>query len=240
MKNYFRCFLVFAAFLASAAGARAADALVSTDWVRANAGKPGIVMIDIRSAAAYQAGHVTGAESAPFALPHWRAAAGGLPTALPRAAAFADFASWLGIGKADHVVILGAGSGFAETAQATQIYWTFKVMGHRDVSLLNGGMRAYFERLFPTEKTPRVPRAATYAVAPNPALLATTEDVRNGIGKALLVDARPAGQFLGIAKIAAVRRRGTLPTAVNFPCNWLIDDSGGPFRSVETIKKIWG
>ena len=47
--------------------------------------------------------------------------------------------SWLGIENTNHVVVVPAGRSAADMGIATRIYWTFWVVGHDKISILNGG-----------------------------------------------------------------------------------------------------
>ena len=45
----------------------------------------------------------------------------------------------LGIGNDDHVIIVPAGVNAVDFGSATRVYWTFKILGHDKVSILDGG-----------------------------------------------------------------------------------------------------
>ena len=49
----------------------------------------------------------------------------------------------LGIDNEDHVLLIPFGTSPSKMGTATRVYWTFKVLGHDKVSILNGGMAAY-------------------------------------------------------------------------------------------------
>eukprot|EP01031_Cornospumella_fuschlensis_P042187 gene42187-51518_t len=59
-----------------------------------------------------------------------------LPHMLPTEQQFSEFASSCGITNADHVVIYGQ----KDTISPARAWWTFKVFGHDQVSILNGSL----------------------------------------------------------------------------------------------------
>src|SRR3989338_7230207 len=50
----------------------AADPLVDAAWVKANLGKPGVVVVDIQGTSDYLRGHIPGAASTDFGKSGWR------------------------------------------------------------------------------------------------------------------------------------------------------------------------
>jgi thiosulfate/3-mercaptopyruvate sulfurtransferase len=225
------------AFMSSAAGA--AEPLVDAAWVKANAGRPGIVFLDVRSPKqAYLAGHVPGAVHTDYVKDNWRVDKGGVPGMLPDVDKLEALIGRLGVDNETHVVLLPAGASATEMGVATRIYWTFKVLGHDRVSILNGGMAAYpAERASPLQQGDNAPRAKAFKANFRPELLATAEDVKAAKGG--LVDHRPADQYLGVNKSAAVKRYGTVPGARSLPAGWTTVDDGGTFRDAAQLKTLF-
>ena len=124
--------------------ARAAGPLVDAAWVTANAAKPDIVVLDARSdPKAYAAGHIPGAVFTSYGGDGWRVKKGDVVGMLPETPALEKLIGGLGIGNGDHVVVVAPGNSATDMGIATRIYWTFKVMGHDKVSVLDGGMKRY-------------------------------------------------------------------------------------------------
>ena len=67
----------------------------------------------------------------------------GIAGMLPPVEQISNLIGSLGIGNQDHVVLIPYGTSSSKMGTATRIYWTFKVLGHDKVSILNGGMAAY-------------------------------------------------------------------------------------------------
>ncbi len=230
-------------FAGSLSEVRAATPLVDAAWVKANAGKPGIVFLDTRHRSSFIAGHVAGAVHSDYSRDGWRVKAKGVPGMLPDTARLSRLIGGLGIGNDSHVVILPGGYNSAEMGVATRIYWTFKVAGHDAVSILDGGMEAYLsDPKAPLLKGLTRPTVRTFAINMRPELLATADDV----GKMLaagsagrLIDSRPNDQFLGVNKSGKVKRPGTLPGAVNLPGRWTTVDDGGRFRGRDALGALY-
>jgi len=62
---------------------------------------------------------------------------------LPPTAKIAKLIGDLGIDDKTHVVIYHHGKNALDMGSATRVYWTMKVLGHDNVSILNGGYLAY-------------------------------------------------------------------------------------------------
>ncbi len=201
---------LLSAGLLSAGAAFAADPLVSADWLAAQLHNPEVVVLDLRPAAAYAESHIPGAVSADFATTGWMArTSSGAVGALPPVEQIAATIGRLGVGNDDQAVIVG--DFFPATAR---VYWTFKVLGHANVSILDGGWRGWTGAVEHGPVT-RAPEAFTAHY--NEALRAELPEVTASLadGSAALVDARPAPQWSGAVKSPIVREGGHLPGAVS-------------------------
>lgn len=219
----------------------AATPLVDAGWVKSNINNKKVVFVDLRNMAAYQKGHVPGAVQTSYRRDHWRMKKGQIKGMLPPVAHLEKLASRLGIDADSHVVLMHGGYSAAETGIAARIYWTLKVMGHDDVSILNGGMAAYLsDKSNPLEKG-IVKRAPTvFKVKFNREILATAADVEQALtDKATLLDARPTDQYLGINKSGAITRTGGLPGAISLPGRWVTVNDKGTFRSAKALSKLY-
>ncbi len=152
MKRFFA--VVFAATMVVVAGAagaaKAATPLVDVDWMLANQGKPGVVVLDVRgklggaTKADFIRAHIPGAVWTDYLKDGWRVKdKAGTVGQLAPVDKLEKLIGGLGIGNGDHVVIVPVGGKALDVGTATRVYWTFKVLGHDNVSILNGGMNAY-------------------------------------------------------------------------------------------------
>jgi len=148
-----------------------------------------------------------------------------LPHMLPTAAAFSEVVGQLGISATDRIVVYDTVGLFS----AARVWWTFWLMGARDVRVLDGGLpqwRAEGRQTVsgPTSLLPPArfePAERLGAVADMPTVLAAIS------GDAQIIDARPAARFLGeTPEPRAGLRSGHMPGALNLPFKTVLDDAG--------------
>ena len=235
--------LFFTASAGAARAAKTAGPLVDAAWVKANITTDNVVFLDLRgNRRAYQAAHIPGARWTSYGRDGWRVKIKNVPGMLPPTAKLEALIGRLGIGNEDHVVLAPAGWDATNMGIATRIYWTFKVLGHDQVSILDGGMNAYLaDKKNPREKGAATPQPKTFKGRFRPELLATAEDVMKAISvkNTTLIDHRPPGQYMGVNKSGSVKRLGTLPGAKNVPAMWTTVNDGGVFRSREALVKLY-
>lgn len=162
-----------------------------------------------------------------------------LPHMLPSADLFADSVAALGIGNDTPVIIYGQ-SGIV--MGPARVWWTFRVFGHKDVRVLNGGLPAWKAAGLPLQSGPAEKRMkAGYIALKNPHLVRDLPAVKAlSEGKeAVLIDARPAERFAGaVPEPRAGLRPGHIPGSVNMPCLSLIDVQG-KMKSKEELAAIF-
>jgi thiosulfate/3-mercaptopyruvate sulfurtransferase len=200
-----------------------ADPLVSPQWLVAQL-RGGVLVLDIRSAVdgggapAHEAAHVPGAVHTDYVKDGWRATKGMATGLLPERAHLADLFARCGITPASHVVIVGAGTSPGDFSAAARVYWTLKISGHRDLSVLEGGMAAWHEAGLPVESGRRTPPPAPpYPAAFVAELRADLAAVEHAIKHrlAVLLDTRSISYFQGHEKSPQAKRAGRLPEAVH-------------------------
>lgn len=155
---------------------------------------------------------------------------------------FAALLSSRGIKNDDIVVLYGGNNNWF----AAYAYWYFKLYGHEQVRLLDGGRKKW--ELDGRELVADVPAraASTYVAKPqNLAIRAFRDDVVKAIGNQNLVDVRSpdeyAGRLLAPAHLPqeAGQRGGHVPTAVNVPWSKAANEDG-TFKSVEELQALYG
>ena len=226
--------------------ATGANPLVDTAWVKSNLGKSGVVFLDVTSnPGAYARGHIPGAVYTHYKNDKWRVDGkkNGSKVAgvLPPVADLEKLIGKLGIGNGDHVVIVANGSGAADMGTATRLYWTFLVLGHERVSIMNGGMSAWNgDKANPLETAANKPAAKTFKARFNDALIATSQEVTAALEDgATLIDSRPADQNLGINNSGKVRAYGTIPGAISVPGAYMTVSGGGQIRDGGAIERLY-
>lgn len=227
----------------------AAEPLVGVDWLKSRLGKPGIVVLDLQpSMRDYVAGHIPGAIYTDYARGGWREKnAAGVPGMLPEPGKLASLIGRLGIGNDTHVVLAPLGRNAADMGTATRVYWTFKVLGHDAVSILDGGTLAWAAQtksantaIYNMETLPNTRPPATFVAKVRGGMLVDKAGVQRAMSdKTPLVDNRPQDFFMGLTRSPASRIGGTLPGARSLPESWLTRNNGGHFRSRQQLASIY-
>ena len=215
------------------------DVLVTADWAEKNLGTEGIVFLEVdEDTTAYDGGHLPGAVKV-----NWTTE---LQDQVRRDIAdpeqFSQLLSAKGITNDDTVVLYGGNNNWF----AAYAYWQFKLYGHADVKLLDGGRKKWEldGRTLTTDEATRP--ATTYkAGEPDLTIRAFRDEVVDAIGTKNLVDVRSPDEFSG--KILAPahlpqeqsQRPGHIPSAINIPWSKAANEDG-TFRSDEQLKELYG
>lgn len=214
--------------------------LVDTAWVSRNLSTPDIRILDLRSRADYLRGHIPGAISADYAQTRWRAPQmdGGAYQML-QPGDFASLVGSFGIDSNTHVVLYTTGEAWTDLASATEVFWIFRSMGHRRLSLLATGFSGYArDTSLPLQSGEQFAERRVYTPAPVTDTAVTLAHVRGARSDVALADMRLYGQYLGINKAPNVRRYGTIGGARSVPGNWVTQDGGGVFRDASSLRKV--
>jgi thiosulfate/3-mercaptopyruvate sulfurtransferase len=218
----------------------ASTPLVSANWLSNELTNPSVTVLDIRSADAFAEAHVPGSVFQTYG--DWRAEREGVTGNLPELTVLAEMIGNLGIDNDQHVVIVPPGESSSDFGGAARVYWTFKVLGHDSVSILNGGYKGWTQQGFDVANAPISPAPAQFEVDFQSQYLATTEDVQANLesGDVQFVDARPTDFFTGQTKSGSARVGGTLPGSINLQESTLVDTSDGVayFLTQDRIRQL--
>ncbi len=226
------------------------ERLVTGDWLSANLGTPGLVIVESdEDVLLYDVGHIPGAVKVDWHTdlndPQVRDYIDG--------ARFADLMNRKGIARDDTVVIYGDKSNW----WAAYALWVFTLFGHPDVRLLNGGRDLWMAEgrdttLDVPETTtagyPVVERSDTVPDARRPSgsapIRAFQSDVLASLGESTLIDVRSPQEYTGERTHMpdypeeGALRGGHIPTAVSVPWARAADDAGR-FRSRAELDEIY-
>ncbi len=216
------------------------EVLVETDWVKANLGKPNIKVVEIDvDTKAYDAGHIPGAVGF-----NWQTQ---LQDQVRRdiisKEAFEKLVGGAGIAPGDTVILYGDNNNWF----AAYGFWLFKIYGHKDVRLMNGGRSKWLNEADKelTTDRPNV-RPVTYKVT------RTRDDLRALLPEVLqavknhsanLVDVRSPDEFTG--KVIAppgmtetAQRGGHIPGARGIPWSTAVQ-ADGTFKPADELRAIY-
>ncbi len=215
------------------------DVLVDADWVQAHLGDSGLVLVEVdEDTSAYDKGHIKGAVKV-----DWKK---DLQDPVRRdfvdRAGFEALLSERGISNDDTVILYGGNNNWF----AAYAYWYFKLYGHHNVKLLDGGRKKW--ELDSREMVTEVPsRAATQysAQEQDKSIRAFRDDAVAAIGNLNLVDVRSPDEFAGRLLAPAhlpqeqAQRGGHIPTAKNVPWSKAAQDDG-TFKSDDDLRTLYG
>jgi thiosulfate/3-mercaptopyruvate sulfurtransferase len=214
------------------------DVLVTTDWAESNLDSPNTVFVEVdEDTSAYDGGHIAGAVKL-----DWRT---DLQDPVIRdfvdAQHFSKLLSDRGIANDDTVILYGGNNNWF----AAYAYWYFKLYGHQNVKLLDGGRKKWEldGRALSTDKVER-PSTSYTAQAPDTSIRAFRDEVIAAIAAKNLVDVRSPDEFSG--KILAPahlpqeqsQRAGHIPSAINVPWSKAANEDG-TFKSDDDLAKLY-
>ena len=212
-----------ATFTASAANAADAQPLVSVEWLKSHLNDKDVVVLDIRSAIdgggakAFVEGHIPGSVHSDYDKAGWRVTRNNVPFMLPTTAELEKLIGDIGIDEDKHVVVVPAGVSFTDFGSAARTYWTLKVVGLKNVSILDGGVAAWRTAGLPLESGETKPAATIFTATLDKSLIAQGPEVEvlQSKGGATLIDARPASFFFGKEKAPNTSAYGHIPGSLN-------------------------
>jgi thiosulfate/3-mercaptopyruvate sulfurtransferase len=214
------------------------DVLVSVDWAEENLTTRGIVFVEVdEDTSAYDRGHIEGAVKL-----DWRE---DLQDPVRRDFVdrehFSDLLSARGVANEDTVILYGGNNNWF----AAYAYWYFKVYGHQDVKLLDGGRKKWELDGRQLSRDTVIRDATRYKAAePDLSIRVFRDEVIAAIGNTNLVDVRSPDEFTG--KILAPphlpqeqsQRPGHIPTAINVPWSEAANEDG-TFKSDAKLAEIY-
>ena len=146
-----------------------------------------------------------------------------------------------GIANDDIVVLYGGNNNWF----ASYAYWYFKLYGHQDVRLLDGGRKKWeLDSRELVEEVPERPATSYTAQEQDATIRAFRDDVTAAIGVENLVDVRSPDEYSGKLLAPAhlpqeqSQRAGHIPTAANIPWSKAANDDG-TFRSDAELKELY-
>jgi thiosulfate/3-mercaptopyruvate sulfurtransferase len=161
-----------------------------------------------------------------------------LPHMLPSPEMFASRMKKLGVGDGARVVVYDNHG----LMSAARVWWTFRVFGHEDVAVLDGGFPAWERADYAIETgEPRQRMERHFTARVRSDLVRNLADVQHAIegGRAPILDARNAPRFRGEApEPRAGLRSGHMPGAINVPFQSLLE-ADGTMKSSAELKQVF-
>ncbi|GGZ51243.1 sulfurtransferase [Streptomyces subrutilus] len=216
------------------------DVLVDADWVEAHLNDDHVVIVEVdEDTSAYDKNHITNAVRI-----DWKT---DLQDPVRRdfvdQEGFEKLLSAKGISNDDTVVLYGGNNNWF----ASYAYWYFKLYGHQDVKLLDGGRKKWeldSRDLVDGKNVPNRPATTYKAKAQDTSIRAFRDDVVAAIGSLNLVDVRSPDEFSGKLLAPAhlpqeqSQRPGHVPSARNIPWSKNANDDG-TFKSDDELTALY-
>lgn len=215
------------------------EVLVSPEWVAAHADDPNVRLIEVDvDTSAYDKGHIRNAVGWNWTTQlndHVR-------RDIPSQKQFEELASATGISPDTTVVLYGDNNNWF----AAFAFWQFKIYGHKDVRLLNGGRKKWELEGRPfTTDAPAVKATNYHANPPDSSLRARRDSIFQILSgkQANLVDVRSPDEFTGKVIAPAgmtetAQRGGHIPGAVNIPWAKAANEDG-TFKSYDELRDLY-
>ena len=221
-----------------------ADPLVSTAWLAQHLDAPDVRIVDASwfmpgsprdAKAEFAERHIPGAVF--FDIDEIADTDSPLPHMLPSPVKFSARVRKLGLGDGSRIVVYDS-SGILGAAR---VWWTFRVMGHEDVAVLDGGLPAWLAEDRPTDDHDPQPGERHFSPRVASDLVRDLNQIKRVLdnGREQVVDARPAPRFKGeVPEPRAGLRSGHMPGALNVPVGSVIAPDGR-MKSAEEIRAVF-
>lgn len=221
------------------------QALVSTQWLADHLDAPDVRVVDGSwhmpqlnrdPKIEFTERHIPGAVF--FDIDDIADAESPLPHMIPSAEKFASRVRKLGLGDGVRIVVYdvtGVGS-------AARVWWMFRLFGHSDVAVLDGGMPKWMSENRPTESGERNVQERHFTARANSLLVRDVDQIRANIdsGREQVLDARSRGRFAGTeAEPREGLRGGHMPGALNQPFLELYDPDRKTMKPADEIDALY-
>ncbi|MFV8372843.1 sulfurtransferase [Flavobacterium sp. LB2P74] len=219
------------------------EPIVSVAWLHTNLEDPNVIILD----ASLKENHSnlkTGLENIQikgaryFDIKHtFSDRATPLPNTLPSPKQFEIEARKLGINKSSVIVVYDT-LGIYSSPRA---WWLFKIMGHQNVAVLDGGLPEWINKDYPVAEIPENPiySVGNFQAKFIPEFVKNKEQILENIQtkNAVLIDARAENRFQGIGdEPRPGLRSGHIPGSINIPYTQLLQN--GKFLPKEELLTI--
>src|SRR5690348_10062591 len=212
--------------------------LVSAQWVEDHLDDPKVVLVEVdEDTTSYDKGHIRGA----IKLDWTTELQDQVRRDFVNKQQFEELLSSRGVANDDTVVLYGGNNNWF----AAYAYWYFKLYGHQDVKLLDGGRKKWeLDSRELTDELPTRAKTSYTAQEQDPSIRAFRDEVVAAIGTQNLVDVRSpdeyAGRLLAPAHLPQeqAQRAGHIPTSVNVPWSKNANDDG-TFKSDEELTALY-
>jgi len=226
--------------LFAAGPVQSAKPLVDSAWLTENLEKPDVRVLDLQHPKGYLQAHLPGSVNTHYGK--WRQTGrNGVPSVIPDKAYLEKLIGRLGIDNQTHVVLAPLGAGASDMAVATRIYWTFKAVGHDELSILDGGLIAHSK--IPGSRfvrEPHTPMPRQFKARMRAVYYPDAKEVKAALDRGVtIVDSRSYKEYIGKVSGGKKERPGTIPGSIFLPFDRLVVKNSGKFHDLDKLKSIY-
>jgi len=207
--------------------------ILDAEQLQANLDSKNLVVIDLSQPTSYLEHHVPGAYFMDYS---WiTKAQNPVMGLLPELEQLNRVLSAFGINEETHIVAYDDEGG----GRACRLLWTLDTLGHKNYSLLNGGIQTWLNKQLATSQDISWPTPSSYSGSLSTAPIADKQLILDSLDdhNTLILDCRSPMEYSGTKAFAA--RGGHIPGAVNM--NWmdLIDaDNHLQLKTTDAIEAV--
>jgi len=218
------------------------DLLVSPLWIISNQHKRNIVIVDATLKKTMNTHAPTSGGVIPDAIyfdleKEFSDLTTGLPHSFPRLSSMASSMAGLGINSESTVVVYDQQGAYS----APRVWWMLKVMGVKNVHLLDGGVSAWQQAGYKVSSHHRQPIATLPTqFAPQPEYIIDKNFLNENLNsrQAVIIDARPSARFDGIqAEPRSGLRSGHIPGSINIPFESVLSE--GRYKNSDELTALF-
>lgn len=218
--------------------------LVSTDWLAKHLNDPDLRILDAswympdmnrNAKAEYDAAHIPGARY--FDIDEIADLRSDLPHMMPPVEKFMSRVRAMGVGDGHQIVVYDGMGLFS----AARVWWMFRLMGHKDIAVLDGGLPKWQSEGHPTEDMPPVIRDRHMTVSRQAHMIKDVTQVAAAakLGDYEIIDARGAERFRGeVPEPREGLRSGHIPNSKNVPFATLLN-ADGTMKSPDDMRAVF-
>jgi thiosulfate/3-mercaptopyruvate sulfurtransferase len=222
------------------------DALVSTAWLAEHLEAPDIRIVDAtyylpdegeNGRQRFEAAHIPGAVF--FDIDDIADTTRDLPHMVPPPEKFSAKVRRLGLGDGSRIVVYDQKGLFS----APRVWWMFRLFGHQDVAVLDGGLPKWQREGRPVaDGPPQIAGERHFTARMNNAMVRDLDQMRRNLQskRTQVVDARSPERFRGEApEPRDDLRAGHIPGSVNVPHTSLVDPVTGTLKDADAITRTF-
>jgi len=205
--------------------------IVPLSWLQKHYNDNNLVLIDVRDAKKFHKSHLKKAVNVPVFDKLFY----GPKMVMPPLTQLKKIFSQAGIDDKSEIVVYGG----TNPIWSARFYWISKVLGAKNVGILQTSFGNWPKNTFPVTSEIYKPAYKDFAPKIDNTILDTKLDVLTSIGKANIIDGRPSEFYVG--KKSHAKRHGHIPKAYNFPGSLTYDTNGSKssIKEIEQLKELY-